>query len=425
MTGNSSPPSDPAFKRRFVLINFTQEDENSDENQVREFEKLFNERIKHELPLVGNFAANYILENQQILLDGKKDWKEISEIILIEMYKEAGLKEPEWIKYFVQNTELKYSKEDIDLLFRNFLITKINDAYCKYYKSIADSRTIDGVNQSFNKRLTFCLEHNLIPFLNTNSKGEIIITSDIIQELKNHRISAISSLKEVSNIIYGFEYGQKKLGSNRNVRAAYGSITQLLEFLNIDDKNNDNGLLDNNNNDTIISKFSTSDRKSENEININSKTDDDKKKECYVIEENDATTINNSNSYIDQENIIQKNSASLDPENFQSETAMHENLNIKSKTNCREVPADVVEDILKIIRDEKGIIALGYALQLACQRSEIVKGYFKDEKKLTQRDSRTVQNLFVEINRHPNIEVVKKKPQIVVKWIEQEVLVNN
>ena len=111
----------------------------------------------------------------------------------------------------------------------------------------------------------------MIPFLNTNSKGEIIITSDIIQELKNDRISAISSLKEVSNIIYGFEYGQKKLGSNRNVRVAYGSITQLLEFLNIDDKNNDNGLLDNNNNDTIISKFSTSDRKSENEININSK----------------------------------------------------------------------------------------------------------------------------------------------------------
>ena len=67
------------------------------------------------------------------------------------------------------------------------------------------------------------------------------------------------------------------------------------------------------------------------------------------------------------------------------------NCNMKSKTNCREVPEDVVEDILKIIRDEKGIISLGYALQLACQRSEIVKEYFKDEKKLTQRDSRTVK----------------------------------
>ena len=29
-------------------------------------------------------------------------------------------------------------------------------------------------------------------------------------------------------------------------------------------------------------------------------------------------------------------------------------------------------------------ISLGYALQLACQRSEVVKEYFKNEKKLTQ-----------------------------------------
>ena len=188
---------------------------------------------------------------------------------------------------------------------------------------------------------------------------------------------------------------------------AYGSITQLLEFLDIDDKNNDNGLLDNNNNDTI-SKFSTSIRKSENEINTNSKTDDDKKKECYVIEENDATTINNSNSYIDQENIIQKNNASLDLQNFQPMTSSYEKPNIESKTNCREVPADVVEEILKIIRDENGSISLEYALHLACQRSEIVKEYFKDEKKLASKDSKKVKNLFVKINRHPNIEIIKK-----------------
>ena len=73
------------------------------------------------------------------------------------------------------------------------------------------STSIDGINQPFDFRLNFCLENNLIPFLNTNSNGEIIITSDLIQELKNHRIYGISSLQEVSNIIDGFEYGQKKL----------------------------------------------------------------------------------------------------------------------------------------------------------------------------------------------------------------------
>ena len=71
----------------------------------------------------------------------------------------------------------------------------------------------------------------MVPFLNKNSNGEIIITSDLIQELKNHRIYGISSLQEVSNIIDGFEYGQKKLGKNRNVRAAFGSRLQFSKFL--------------------------------------------------------------------------------------------------------------------------------------------------------------------------------------------------
>ncbi|MDR4511645.1 MAG: hypothetical protein MRJ93_08065 [Nitrososphaeraceae archaeon] len=57
-------------------------DEYTDENQTKEFEKLFNERIKHELPLLGNFVVNYILENQELVLEGKKDWREIAEIIL-------------------------------------------------------------------------------------------------------------------------------------------------------------------------------------------------------------------------------------------------------------------------------------------------------------------------------------------------------
>ena len=101
----------------------------------------------------------------------------------------------------------------------------------------------------------------------------------------------------------------------------------------------------------------------------------------------------------------------------------------KRLNNKERIPKNVIEDILKVIRDENGIISLGYALQSACQRSEVVKEYFKDEKKLTQRDSRKVQNLFVEINRHPNIKPVKRKPELVVKWIanenEKETIVNN
>ena len=43
--------------------------------------------VKHELRYLGDFTVNYIMEHQELLLDGQRDWKEIAEIILTEMYK--------------------------------------------------------------------------------------------------------------------------------------------------------------------------------------------------------------------------------------------------------------------------------------------------------------------------------------------------
>jgi hypothetical protein len=36
--------------------------------------------------------------------------------------------------------------------------------------------------------------------------------------------------------------------------------------------------------------------------------------------------------------------------------------------------------------------------------------------KLTQRENKQVKNLCLKIIRHANVEVVKHKPQLVVKW---------
>ena len=100
---------------------------------------------------------------------------------------------------------------------------------------------------------------------------------------------------------------------------------------------------------------------------------------------------------------------------------------MESKINCKEeIPTDVIENILKVIRDENSGKSLEHTLHLAYQRSETVRDFLKDEKKLTHQDSRKVQNLFVKINRHPNIEIIK--PEFMVKWIEEEkeeVTINN
>ena len=88
-------------------------------------------------------------------------------------------------------------------------------------------------NLPFSDRLNFCLEHNLITFLNPVKIDDeiniIAITYDLIHELKK-KIPQISSLNEIAAIIEGFEYGQKRI-NGKNIRIAYGTKTQLLNFL--------------------------------------------------------------------------------------------------------------------------------------------------------------------------------------------------
>lgn len=234
LTGNPTPSTDTGFRRRIIPIVFTEKDQYS-EDEIKEFKKLFNERIKKELKYLGDFTANYIMKHQQLLLDdaNNKDWKEIAELILTEMYKSVQRNPPEWIQYFVKENQLKESKEDIDLLFRSFLINKVNETYNKYYRSIKKDN--DVPNLPFSSRLNFCLEYNLIPFLNLikiDKINLIAITSDLIHELKN-KIPQISSLNEIASIINGFKSGQKRIGGN-NVRTAYGANIEFLDFLGME-----------------------------------------------------------------------------------------------------------------------------------------------------------------------------------------------
>ena len=208
------------------------------EEEVKDFKNLFEQQIKNELRILGDFTVNYLMENQEILINAKNDWKGIGEHILERMFKLVGKEyPPEWIKYFVEEHQLKESKEDVELLFRSYLVNKINDTYNKYYRIIENSICKPEIpNLPFSNRLDFCLENNLIPFLNhtkiVNGTNILVITSDLIHDIQS-KILSISSLNEVSQLIDGFEYGQKKL-AGRNVRAAYGSKKQFLDFLGME-----------------------------------------------------------------------------------------------------------------------------------------------------------------------------------------------
>jgi hypothetical protein len=208
---------------------------------MESFKQLMSEKVDSGLPILGNFAANYILDNQtEIILEAKVvDWKIISQKVLAEFYKSAGKPQPEWIEYFVQETQLVDSKEESDLVLRAFFINIVNELYNKHRRIIECSSKIEESaevpNLPFSHRLNFCLKHRLIPFLNpTVKETEIVITSDLMQELRRLRLDwCISSVAEVARMIPGFEYGQKKLGE-KNVRAAYGHKLKFIEFLAVE-----------------------------------------------------------------------------------------------------------------------------------------------------------------------------------------------
>ena len=268
------------------------------------------------------------------------------------------------------------------------LITKtLSNSY--YYTTLQQKACDNGPCDSIG---CHTLKENLPPETEVKYDNQLLDNDDDINKPKNSKLLSIKSDNDINST-------DKEITCN----------------------NISNKFIDSNSNNT------------ENYKKYEDTTDNIKSNNNFKNTESEQISIKEHNitdSIIDLN--LQKNSVSLGPKNFQHVTVSHENCHReKEEEHCANkkqiVPKNVIEDILKVIRDENGSISLGNALQLACQRSKVVKEYFKDEK-LASRKSRKVQNLFVQINRHLNIKVIKRKPQLVVKWIEQEqekVVINN
>jgi len=76
-----------------------------------------------------------------------------------------------------------------------------------------------------------------------------------------------------------------------------------------------------------------------------------------------------------------------------------------------------LKELLKTIQLSDGsLIAVNYAMRSVCRNNETIRNYLGD--KLTSRENRNVRDLVSNIIRHPNIKIIKNKPQLLVKWFE-------
>ena len=228
LTSNDLPPQDPAFRRRIIPIYYSKADEPSQE-EIEQFNTILRTGLDT-LGILGDFAANYILENQEILVNCKSNWIDIAKRILVEFFKAAGKEVPEWIEYFVEETQVQDAALEQEQIVRVFFIRTINDDFIRNYRALIPREDVAEVinENTIDKRLDFCCNKELIPFLRVKDDC-ILISHDIIHELKNHRINSIMHLTHLARM---FQSEVKPVNLNGNTHRLISiPVAKFLEFI--------------------------------------------------------------------------------------------------------------------------------------------------------------------------------------------------
>jgi hypothetical protein len=227
LTGNPPPPEDPAFQRRIIPIHYSNDDAPSAEERGR-----FNTFLKDNLDklgTLGDFAANYILNNQATIFT-KSDWKEIATEVLTAFFKAAEKEVPAWVYDFVQESQVQDLAEEQEQIIRGFLTKVVNDTYARNYRALTRKEDQAHENNNFENRLLFCLDNDLISFLKRKSdKGEVLIMHDIVKEMKAQRINHISNLAELGRMLQ-CEVKATNLGG-KTTRLVTIPIQRFIEFV--------------------------------------------------------------------------------------------------------------------------------------------------------------------------------------------------
>lgn len=124
---------------------------------------------------------------------------------------------------------------------------------------------------------------------------------------------------------------------------------------------------------------------------------------------------------IDPSDITEKNNACAWGSNdFQRVTPSHCHTPEESALRSA-APTDlgdiVFEEVLSIIKDANGSeLVVNTCIASVHSNKERVRTYLGEN--LTSRDNRKVRDLCLKIIRDHNIEVIKYKPQLIVRWVE-------
>jgi hypothetical protein len=243
-TSNDPPPQDSAYRRRFVAVQYY-ENEKWTEAEKEEFKRwLANDDIRDKLKTLGDFVARYIIEHPEIILRySSYSWNECATAILKELYRSVGKEPAEWIDLIAEQTIVKEVSEEKQLEFRGFLQQTILEAYRRESFINPDPSTIDSngrrifdMHVTFEQKINHSLDNKSVPFLhickrNFGQETQVAITSNIRSELKRYDKSASAmTMNALASKIPGFEYNLRNVNGQR-IRVVCGPKSKFVSFL--------------------------------------------------------------------------------------------------------------------------------------------------------------------------------------------------
>ena len=228
-SSNKYLPKDEALLKRLLVIKYTW-GERIPKERIKKFKQEIEPQF-HKLAAVGKWIANRIV-NEPKLLD--LSWKELADKLLEEMYQEAELQPPEWIKLWYEKQD-NYVEETTEAI-RSYLIKRINEEYSRFVGRVmvsyekedkVDFYRRDEVD--FRTRVEIVLKNKLLPWAIIKDRY-VIFTTEFARELGNV-IGDIGGLKSIAELL-GWEYGVHKIGK-KSIRGAFVKMDELIEFLGI------------------------------------------------------------------------------------------------------------------------------------------------------------------------------------------------
>ena len=132
--------------------------------------------------------------------------------------------------YFVQENQVQDAALEQEQIVRGFFIRTINETFSRNYRALIPRENVDEVinENTIKKRLDFCCEKELIPFLRIKD-GCILISHDIMHVLKNHRINSIIHLTQLARMFQSEVRPIKVNGGSHRLISI--SVTKFLEFI--------------------------------------------------------------------------------------------------------------------------------------------------------------------------------------------------